>query len=208
MDQVFLEREKELFKLNAKLNTKTKKITSTASNKAHAKPVQIHTANNHFNYYFDEPLSSSLREAPQDDGLEMMCKVSGKKINISNQPVKKSQEIVYPLFNRPTPKLNQNTDIHIHLPGNPLVADGKADLEPVPIDTKSIDLKSETLDTEMSFKNESLVTRFSDDSSAIPPAEKVYDLPMPPNFTNIIPRSVDKKSVSNDGLLKFVSSNF
>jgi hypothetical protein len=195
MDQQFLEREKELFKLNAKLNAKTKKIQVIASSKSQAKPVQIHTANNNLNYYEESSYISTQKES-HDDGLELLC----KRINISNVPVKKPQEIVYPLFNRQTPKPVRRTNIDIHMPTGPMVADGKADEEDV--DGKSIDTKSEAV--ESSFKNESMVTRYSDDSSAIPPAEPIASLsmPLPPSLVDIIPKSLEKKSISNDGLLK------
>lgn len=199
MDQQFLEREKELFKLNAKLNAKTKKIQVIASSKTQAaKPVQIHTANNNFNYY-EEPSTScpSTQKESQDDGLELMC----KRINISNVPVKKPQEIVYPLFNRPTPKPIRRTNIDIHMPTGSMMSDGKADQEDV--DAKSIDVKSEAIES-ASFKTESMVTRYSDDSSAIPPAQPIANLslPLPPCLIDIIPKSMEKKSISNDGLLK------
>lgn len=190
MDQQFLEREKELFKLNAKLNAKTKKIQVIASTKSQAKIVQIHTANNNFNYYEDGSPACPSQKESHDDGLELLC----KRINISNQPVKKPQEIVYPLFNRQTVKAfrRANLDIHIHMP-----PDAKIDQE------DSTDIKSETIE---SFKNESMLTRFSDDSSAIPPADPVPNMPLPPppNLCDIIPRSMDKKNISNDGLMKWV----
>lgn len=198
MDQAFLEREKELVKLNAKLNSKAKKITST-NRPILVKPVQIHTANNYFNYY-DESLALSQKES-QDDGLELLC----KKINISNQPVKRNHEIIYPLFNRQTSRgtKDQNiSDIHIHLPGGLMVADGKAEsIDTAALDTTSVDFKSEVLDG-LSFKNESLLTRCSDDSSAFPPAAKIAELPMASITNNVVPRSIEKKNISNDGLLK------
>lgn len=200
MDQQFVEREKELFKLNAKLNAKTKKIQAIAATKALAKPVHIHTANNYFNYY-DEPACPSQKES-QDEGLELMC----KKINISNQPARKPQEIVYPFFNRQTARTNRGGTsmdiIHIHMPTGSFTSDGQADQ--TDNDFKSIDFKSEPVES-LSFKNESLVTRFSSDSSAIPPAVKIPNLPMP-NVTDVIPKSMEKKNISNDGLLKWVWS--
>ena len=194
MDQQFLEREKELFKLNAKLNAKTKKIQIIASSKSLVtKPVQVHTANNNLNYYEESSTCLSTQKELQDDGLELLC----KRINISNVPVKKPQEIVYPLFNRQTAKPVRRTNIDIHMPtGSMLLADGKADQE------DSIDTKSEAV--ESSFKNESLVTRYSDDSSAIPPAEPTafMSMPLPPSLVDVIPKSLEKKNISNDGLLK------
>lgn len=195
MDQQFLEREKELFKLNAKLNAKTKKIQVIASSKSHAKPVHIQTANNNLNYYEESTYISTHKES-SDDGLELMC----KRMNIANVPVKKPQEIIYPLFHRPTPKPVRRTNIDIHMPTGPMLADGKADQDEG--DGKSIDAKSEAV--ESSFKNESMVTRYSDDSSAIPPAEPIANLalPLPPSLMEVIPKSMEKKSISNEGLLK------
>lgn len=197
MDQQFLEREKELFKLNAKLNAKTKKIQIIASTKSQgSKAVQIHTANNNFNYY-EEPSCPSAQKESQDDGLELLC----KRINISNVPVKKPQEIVYPLFNRQTAKPARRTNIDIHIPTSSMMSDGKADQEDV--DAKSVDAKSEAVES-MSFKTESMKTRYSDDSSAIPPAERIpnLSLPLPPCLVDIIPKSMEKKSISSDGLMK------
>lgn len=198
MDPQFLDREKELFKLNAKLNAKAKKIQVIASTKAAIpKPVQIHTANNNFNYYEETSCPSQQKES-QDDGMELMC----KKINISNQPVKKPHEIVYPLFHRQTAvKPLRRTNLDIHLPNGSMISDGNADQEDV--DVKSIDVKTETVES-MSFKNESLLTRYSDDSSAIPPADPIANLPLPlpPNLMDVIPKSFEKKNISNDGLLK------
>lgn len=185
MDHQFLEREKELFKLNAKLNARTKRIQVIGP--AKPKPVQIHTANNNLNY--EEP--SAPQKEPQHDGPELMC----KKITISNQPIKKPQEIVYPLFNRQTAKISRdaNLDLHIHLPTGSLIPDGECDA----------DVTSETVES-MSFKNESVLTRYSDDSSAIPPAVPPADvlLPDPPNLGDVIPKTIDKKNISNDGLQK------
>lgn len=191
MDQQFLEREKELFVLNAKLNAKTKKFQANASNKVQTKPIQIHTANNNFNFY-----EESRSTTTQDDGLELMC----RKINIADHPTKRPHEIVYPLFNRQTKAPRErNLDLHIHLPAGSMISDGKC--EHLEIDIKSVDVKSETIES-MSFKNESMLTRFSEESSAIPPAEPILNLPMPINVTDVIPKSLDKKNVSNDWLLK------
>lgn len=185
MDQQFLEREKELFVLNAKLNAKTKKFQVNASNKVQTKPIQIHTANNNFNFYEES------RSTTQDDGLELMC----KKINIADHPTKRPHEIVYPLFNRQTKAPRErNLDLHIHLPTGSMISDGKCELQ-------EVEIKSETIES-ISFKNESMLTRFSEESSAIPPADPIPNLPMPINVTDVIPKSLDKKNVSNDGLLK------
>lgn len=208
MDQQFIDREKELFKLNAKLNAKSKKIApSTTSLPMSIRPpqkvVQVFTANNNLNYY-DETLSKdgqkSEGDQQQQQQLELMC----KKINITNQPAKKSQEIVYPFFHRQTTK-QQHRVIDIHMPTGSLLSDGKAD--DFVVDTKSI--KTEIEDPETStLKNESLITRHSDDTSAVPPCETTIvetllnkQLQPAPIATDIIPKCIEKK-ISNDGLLK------
>lgn len=196
MDQAFLEREKELFKLNAKLNSKAKKF-STISNKSSVKPVQIHTANSHFNYY-DESLAISQKEFQDEESL------SCKKINISNQPPKKNHEIIYPLFNRHIVRGSRDhtTDIHILMPGGLTVADGKAEIADSSVnDNISVDFISEAVSGQ-SFKNESLLTRYSDDTSAVAPTEKIIEH-QTPSITNLaVPRTIEKKNISNDGLLK------
>ncbi|KAG5677311.1 hypothetical protein PVAND_007080 [Polypedilum vanderplanki] len=212
MDQSFIDREKELFKLNAKLNAKSKKIdpssiiaaatSSTLSisttTKIKGKTVQIHTTNSNFNYYEEQPSD----EQQQQKHLELMC----KKMNITNQPVKKPQEIVYPLFNRHAHKQQQiSRRVDIHMPNASLMSDGNADAEET--DIKSI--KTETAVD--SFKNESLLTHCTDESSAVPPVDPIIPhilnmpLPPPPNSTDIIPKCIEKK-ISNDGLLKFLKS--
>lgn len=190
MDQQFLEREKELFKLNAKLNAKTKKQASKA---ASTKPVHIVTANNNFNYYEESPAPPAKES--HDDGLELLC----KKINITNQPTKKSHEIVYPWFNRQTASVARRRNLDIHMPGGSLISDGKTDFDEN--DATSIDINSETVESK-SFRNESLMTRYSDDSSAVPPADPIPNLPMPPNLIDVIPKSMERKNICNDGLLK------
>lgn len=219
MDQQFLERERELFKLNAKLNAKSKKIapsiTTTTSTKAQIKTsIQIHTANNYFNYYEEnhhhhhhQSTSDEQQQQQQQllqqqqQHLELMC----KKMSITNQPVKKPQEIVYPLFNRQTLKQQQQQQqtrrVDIHLPSGSLMSDGNENADDC--DTKSI--KTETAVESASFKNESLLTRHSDDTSAVPPAEPIQNMPpLPPrpNVTDIIPKCIEKK-ISNEGLLKY-----
>lgn len=187
MDPAFIEREKELFKLNAKLNSKAKKIASTISQKSSVKPVQIHTANSHFNYYDD---SLPPQKESQDEGLELSC----KKINISNQPPKKNHEIVYPLFNRRNVKDQTTSDIHIHIPSVPgslIDADGIEESAA----KISVDLNSEAKNSQ-SLQNESLVTCFSDDSFAVAPTGSIKN-PLTP------PRTIEKKNISNDGLLKY-----
>lgn len=197
MDQAFLEREKELFKLNAKLNSKAKKF-STTSNKSLVKPVQIHTANSNLNYY-DESLAISQKEFQDEESL------SCKKINISNQPPKKNHEIIYPLFNRHIVRGSRDhntSDILILMPGGLTVADGKAEnADSFANDNISVDFISEAVSGQ-SFKNESLLTRYSDDTSAVAPTEKIIEH-QSPSITNIpVPRTIEKKNISNDGLLK------
>jgi hypothetical protein len=215
MDQQFIDRERELFKLNAKLNAKSKKIdpsiiavaaaatttttTTTTTTKIKGKTVQIHTTNSNFNYY-EEQLADEQQQQQQQQqkSFELMC----KKMNITNQPVKKPQEIVYPLFNRQTLKQLQQQHsrrVDIHMPTASLMSDGYAEEAN---DSKSI--KTETTTTAVaSFKNESMVTHCSDESSAIPAAEPVHNMPLPPPpcSTDIIPKCIEKK-ISNDGLMK------
>lgn len=193
MDPQLLDREKELFKLNAKLNAKKKHQLLASTKVQQSKPVQIHTANNNFNYYQD-PTNSPQNES-HDDGLELLC----KKINIVNQPIKRQNGVVYPFFNRQTAKPSRRTNIDVHIPNGSLVSDGKADGD---FDDKSVDFKSEAQST--SFRNESLMTRYSDDSSAVPPANPIENLPLPepPRVADVIPKAIDKKNVSNDGLLR------
>lgn len=207
MDQSFIDREKELFKLNAKLNAKSKKIdpssiiaaatSSTLSisttTKIKGKTVQIHTTNSNFNYYEEQ------QSDEQQKHFELMC----KKMNITNQPIRKPHEISYPLFNRHALKQQQiSRRVDIHMPTASLMSDGNADAEET--DMKSI--KTETAVD--SFKNESMVTHCSDDSSAVPPVDSIIphilNMPLqpPPNSTDIIPKCIEKK-ISNDGLLKY-----
>lgn len=195
MDQQFLERERELFRLNAKLNAKTKKI------KAQIK-VQIHTANNNLNHYPEEMQTKGEsmmmgggdeQQQQQKLNSELMC----KKIHIANQPAKKPQEIVYPLFNRqPTiTKQQMHRRVDIHMPSGSLISDGNAD------DGETF--AGETLES-ASFKNESMITKHSYDTpnSAVPPAEPIPNMPtLPPPPTDIIPKCIEKK-ISNDGLMR------
>lgn len=195
MDQQFLERERELFRLNAKLNAKSKKI---AAAKAQIK-VQIHTANNNLNHYPEEVqtkvemMMMSGDEQQQQPNAELMC----KKMHIANQPAKKPQEIVYPLFNRQQTITKQQLQrrVDIHMPTSSLISDGNAD-------------DGETFAGEMlegaSIKNESTITKHSYDTSnsAVPPAEPLPSMPalLPPP-TDIIPKCIEKK-ISNDGLMR------
>lgn len=214
MDQQFIDREKELFKLNAKLNAKSKKIAPSTTNVLPSvqtirpqKTVQIHTANNNFNYY-DEALlkdgqAIAEEQQQQQQQFELMC----KKINITNLPSKKPQEIVYPFFHRQTTK-QQCRRVDIHMPTGSLMSDGKADDY---TDIKSIKTETAADGTETStLKNESLITRHSDDTSAVPPCTQPptvvetllnKQLPPAPIATDIVPKYIEKK-ISNDGLLK------
>lgn len=198
MDQQFLERERELFRLNAKLNAKSKKIAAKAQIK-----VQIHTANNNLNHYPEEMqtkgdsmmMSGDEQQQQQQLNAELMC----KKMHIANQPVKKPQEIVYPLFNRqPTiTKQQMQRRVDIHMPTSSLISDGNED--------DAGTFAGETLESS-SFKNESLITKHSYDTpnSAVPPAEPIPipNIPtLPPPPTDIIPKCIEKK-ISNDGLMR------
>ena len=147
---------------------------------------------------------ANAEEQQQQQQFELMC----KKINITNLPSKKPQEIVYPFFHRQTTK-QQCRRVDIHMPTGSLMSDGKADEFN---DIKSI--KTETaadVETETStIKNESLITRHSDETSAVPPCiqpptvvETLLNkqLPPAPIATDIVPKYIEKK-ISNDGLLK------
>lgn len=192
MDQ-YLEKEKELFKLNAKLNAKTKKMNVNVNKNVVPVKTQIITSNNHFNYYEESlPGSSHPTVTSEENSLELMC----RKINISNQPMKKPQEIVYPLFQRSTASKSRRNNLDITIPIT-TTADHTGAEQPEEIDDKSIT----NCNTEVeSFKTESLITRFSDDSLALTPVK--LPLPPPPICNDIVPRCLDKTSVSSDGLLK------
>lgn len=175
MDQQFAEREKELIKLNSKVNAKTKKIQSNTIAK-----IQVQTANNNFNFY-DE--SESV-------GFEVKC----KKINLGNLPTKKQHEVSYP--QHLSRKLRTNLDIH--LPTSSLLPDGYADPE---LEEKSV-IDSEII--QESLKAESLKTRYSNDSSVIPPVPPIESLPRVAEeiVSEVIPKTLERKNVSNEGLLK------
>lgn len=200
MDQQFLDRERELFKLNAKLNAKSKKIAA-ATKQAQIR-VQIHTANNNLNYYAEDThtkgdtivmmgAAGSGGGDEQRENVELMC----KKLHIKNQPVKKPQEIAYPLFNRQTSTSVTGRHsqmirrVDIHMPTSSLISDGQAD--------EAFGL--ETITESTSFLSESMITRHSDDTSPAVPIINVPPLPPPP--TDIIPKCIEKK-ISNDGLMK------
>lgn len=196
MDQQFLERERELFRLNAKLNAKSKKIAAAKTQIR----VQIHTANNNLNHYPEEMqtkgdmmMMSGDEQQQQQLNAELMC----KKMHIANQPVKKPQEIVYPLYNRqPTiTKQQMQRRVDIHMPSSSLISDGNED--------DSATFAGETLESTASFKNESMITKHSYDTanSAIPPAEPIPSMPLPPPPSDIIPKCIEKK-ISNDGLMR------
>lgn len=189
MDPQFLEREKELLKLNANLNAKSRKMAT--SKNIQVKTVQIHTANNNLNF---EPCLSAPQES-EENCMELMC----KRINISTQSTKKTQEIIYPLFHRQAAKSNR---LNIQLPISSTIADGNAEISNE-IDTVSVDIKTETIDT-LSLKNESLVTRHSDDTSVITHAEPTPCIIKPPSpcMTDDIEIKFSGKKIGNDGLLK------
>ena len=199
MDQ-YLEKEKELFKLNAKLNAKTKKMNVNVNKNVVPVKTQIITSNNNFNYYEESlPGSSHPTVTSEENSLELMC----RKINISNQPMKKPQEIVYPLFQRSTVNKSKRNNLDIIIPIT-TTADHTGAEQPEEMDVKSN--KSNTnCNTEVeSFKTESLITRFSEDSLALTPVKPFPSLPMPPPpiCNDIVPRCLDKSTVSSDGLLK------
>lgn len=195
MDPQFLDRERELFKLNAKLNAKSKRIAA-ATKQAQIR-VQIHTANNNLNYYAEDThtkgdmiMMMGGGGDEQQENVELMC----KKLHIKNQPVKKPQEIAYPLFNRQTTTVTGRHSqmvrrVDIHMPTSSLISDGQAD------ETFAL----ETITENTSFQNESMITRHSDDTSPVEPIAHMQPLPPPP--TDIIPKCIEKK-ISNDGLLK------
>lgn len=188
LDQQFAERERELIKLNAKVNARTKKVQATATAK-----IQVHTSNNNLNFYDSK--------SDDDEAVELLkC----KKIQLESAPSKKFHEVNYPHFSRKIVR----TNLDIHLPTSSLLPDGNA--EPPPTDDKSI-IESETKTTTTthdgkSLHCESMRTRFSDDSSAVPPAQPIESLPrVAEDFVaEVIPKTLDKKNVSNEGLLKFV----
>lgn len=186
MDQQFAEREKELIKLNAKVNAKTKKIQSNTTVTA-ANKIQVQTANNNFNFYEDS----------DNEGFQVKC----KKINLGSLPTKKQNEVNYPQINR---KLRTNLDIH--LPTSSLLPDGNAEPEVNInlIENENGNLEKVTTKSEKSLKAESLRTRYSDDSSAIPPVSPIPNLPRVAEeiISEVIPKSLERKNVSNEGLLK------
>lgn len=194
MDQQFLEREKELFRLNAKLNAKSKKIA--AAKQAQIK-VHIQTANNNLNHYPEDvqtKVEMMIGSGDEQQNTELMC----KKMHIVNPPAKKPQEIVYPLFNRQSTitKQQMHRRVDIHMPTSSLVSDGNAD------DGETF--AGETLES-VSLRNESMITKHSYDTSnsAVPPAEPIPSMPalLPPP-TDIIPKCIEKK-ISNDGLMRW-----
>lgn len=187
LDQQFAERERELIKLNAKVNAKTKKVQANAAAK-----IQVHTTNNNLNFYDSK--------SDDDDTVELLkC----KKIQLEcAPPTKKFHEVNYPLFSRKIVR----TNLDIHLPTSSLMPDGNA--EPV-VDDKLI-IESESTPQGAadgkSLHSESMRTRFSGDSSPIPPAQPVESMPRvaEDRVAEVIPKAFDKKNVSNEGLLKFV----
>lgn len=183
INQQFLDREMELFKLNAKLNSKAKKMSKQNR-------VQIHTANNNLNYYVEDSQTKGDDDSPN---FELKC----KKMHITNQPVKKSQEIAYPFNSRQTSLASnskQRRVMTLHMPTNSLIADGKADGD-------ETETQGQTENTSC-FENESLeVMRHSDDIPQRDSDNSVTNLPIPLPPTDVIPKCIEKK-ISNDGLLK------
>lgn len=185
LDQQFAERERELIKLNSKVNAKTKKIQAAAATK-----IQVHTSNNNLNFYENK-----------SDDEEVVKLLRCKKIQLENAPSKKPHEVNYPHFSRKIIR----TNLDIHLPNSSLLPDGNA--EPAN-DEKSI-IESETkteVEEVKSLRNESLKTRFSNESSAISPVPPIDSLPRVAEelIAEVIPKTLDKKNVSNEGLLKLV----
>jgi hypothetical protein len=179
MEKQFAEREKELIKLNAKVNAQTKRIQSNTNTK-----IQVQTANNNFNFYEDF----------ENEGFQVKC----KKINIGSLPTKKQNEVNYPHINR-----KHRTNLNIHLPTSSLFPDGNAELEVNSlIENEIVSVKS--VKSEKSLKSESLKTRFSDKSSAIPPISPIENLPRVAEkiVSEVIPKILERKNVSNEGLLK------
>lgn len=198
MDQ-YLEKEKELFKLNAKINAKTKKMNVNVNKNVVPVKTQIITSNNHFNYYEESlPGSSHPTVTSEENSLELMC----RKINISNQPMKKPQEIVYPLFHRSTASKSRRNNLDIIIPIT-TTADHTGAEQPEEMDESNTSITNCNTEVE-SFKTESLITRFSNDSLALSPVKAIPSLPLPPPpiCNDIVPKCLDKKSVSSDGLLK------
>lgn len=183
MEQHFLEREKELFKLNAKLNAKSKKNVNKINQTIKPPPIQIITSNQNFNYYNEEPVT--VTEEPES--LEVKC----KKINISNQPSKKSSDVSYPLFNR---NRNKKQGLNIFIPDS---SSKDFDKETVDNDDKSqfTDAEVQTEVTD-SFKNDSsmVITRNSSESS--------INLLKNAQTADVIPKSLEKKHMTTDGLMK------
>lgn len=180
MDQQFAEREKELIKLNAKVNAKTKKIQSNTNAK-----IQVQTANNNFNFYEDT----------ENEVFQVKC----KKINLGSLPTKKQNEVNYPNIIR-----KHRTNLDIHLPTSSLLPDGNADDSELNSIIALENVTAKSVRSEKTLKSESLKTRFSGDSSALAPVSPIENLPRVAEeiVSEVIPKTLERKNVSNEGLLK------
>jgi hypothetical protein len=180
MDHLYADREKELFKLNAKLNAKTKKAFGN-KHQVPVKPIQIVTSNNNFNYYHNE--------YEEEDIMELKC----KKINISNIPIKKSNEIPYPLLNRYNENHLKKNSLSIHIPRSSIKDVVKQDEEKEDKTFCFADAEVQTDKTD-SCKSESLITRYSSEAS--------IHIMHTNTKTDVVSRSIEKNNISTDGLLK------
>jgi hypothetical protein len=178
MEQHFLDREKELFKLNAKLNAKSKKNVNKVNQAIKPPPIQIITSNQNLNYYHEEP---------EPESLEIKC----KKINISSQPSKKSSDIAY-LYNR---NRNKKQGLNIFLPDSTSKDSEKETFENNEDGSQFTDTAAQTEETGNYKKDSSMViTRTTSESS--------LHLKHGANV-DVIPKSLDKKHMTTDGLLKY-----
>lgn len=195
MDQQYLEREKELFKLNAKLNAKTKKFISNKC--VQVKTVQITTSNSNFNFYHHEEINPPVTHTEEHSSLEISC----KKITIANPPLKKQNDISYPLYNRSSTAFSKvkKPNIDIRIPDTH--TKDQDDIESLRLKSNAsqdnlIDFKTDI--TENSFKSESMLVRYASESSI--PVNTI-------NHTHVIPKVLDKPNVSSEGLIKYVYLN-
>ena len=193
MDQQYLEREKELFKLNAKLNAKTKKFIG--NNKCvQLKTVQITTSNSNFNFYQHEEknVSSSTATSEEINSLEISC----KKITIANPPIKKQNDINYPLYRNTTATSKpKKSNIDIRIPHTEY-KDQNMNESSQKFSNSQDNLSDIRTDkTEKSFNEESLLVRFASESSITAPQHAI-------NHANVIPKILDKPNVSSEGLIK------
>lgn len=191
MDQQYLEKEKELFKLNAKLNAKTKKFIGNKC--VQLKTVQITTSNSNFNFYHHEEITGPLSctTAEELNNLEISC----KKITIANLPVKKQNDISYPLYNRNSIASSKpkKSNIEIRIPDSHVKGQNGKDsrLQSTGSQDNLSDIRTDL--TESSFKDESMLVRYVSESSI--PQQTI-------NHTQVIPKVLDKPNVSSEGLIK------